>query len=273
MKIVVAGAHGNLGVRIARELATRGADVVAVPRDAYASTGALADVCRGAACVVSAVSGLRAVVVDAQAALATAAATAGVPRFIPSDYSIDFAKLSPGGNRNLDWRRELHERIADLKLAVTTVFNGAFSTILTRPGVLLDYDKRTVAYWGNADQLLDFTSWDNTAAFTAAAALDASTPRYLRIAGAEISARQLAELTGYTLVRAGGVAELTGKIEQLRAARPETDSPYPAWQGMQYLRDMFDGRAKLAPLDNAHYEGIAWQSAREMINAGARGVS
>src|SRR5580704_9423480 len=159
MKIVVAGAHGNLGARIARELASRGADVVAVPREAYASADGLADVCRGAACVVSAVSGLRAVVVDAQAALATAAAAAGVPRFIPSDYSLDFTKLSPGGNRNLDWRRELHERI--------------------------------VAYWGNADQPLDFTSWDNTAAFTAAAALDASTPRYLRIAGAEVSARQL----------------------------------------------------------------------------------
>jgi hypothetical protein len=265
MKIVVAGAHGNLGARIARELAARGAEVVAVPREAYASTDELARVCRGAACVVSAVSGLRAVVVDAQATLVAAAAAAGVPRFIPSDYSLDFTKLSPGGNRNLDWRRELHERIADAKLAVTTIFNGAFSTILTRPGVLLDYDKRTVAYWSNADQLLDFTSWDNTAAFTAAAALDASTPRYLRIAGAEVSARQLAELTGFGLVRAGGVAELTGKIEQLRAARPDADNTYPPWQGMQYLRDMFDGHGKLVPLDNARYPGIAWQGAREML--------
>jgi len=26
---------------------------------------------------------------------------------------------------------------------------------------------------------------------------------------------------------------------------------YPAWQGMQYMRNLFAGRAKLEPLDNA----------------------
>ena len=264
MKIVVAGAHGNLGALIVASLRASGADVEAVPRAAYASPAELARVCDGAACVVSAVSGLRDVVVDAQTALATAAAAAGVPRFIPSDYSIDFSKLSPGGNRNLDWRREFHERLADMKLGVTTIFNGAFAMILAR---LADRDKRAVAYWGDADQLLDYTSLDNVAAFTAAAAIDPTTPRYLRIAGAEVSARQLAELTGYKLVRVGGVAALTGMIEQVRSGRPDGDNVYPAWQGMQYMRDMSDGRAKLAPLDNARYPGIAWHGIREMLAA------
>jgi hypothetical protein len=36
---------------------------------------------------------------------------------------------------------------------------------------------------------------------------------------------------------------------------------------MQYLRDMFSGRAKLAPLDNARYPELRWTSVREVLAA------
>jgi len=42
---------------------------------------------------------------------------------------------------------------------------------------------------------------------------------------------------------------------------------YPAWQGMQYLRNMFDGRAKLEPLDNDSYPGLHWTTVREVLSA------
>ncbi len=51
-----------------------------------------------------------------------------------------------------------------------------------------------VIYWENADQLLDFTTMDDTAEFTAVAAIDTETPRYLRIAGATVSAREMAQI-------------------------------------------------------------------------------
>ena len=64
--------------------------------------GSLIPVCSGASCVVSAVAGLREVVIGAQKVLLDAAIAAKVPRFIPSDYSLDFTKFSEGKNRNLD---------------------------------------------------------------------------------------------------------------------------------------------------------------------------
>jgi len=67
--------------------------------------------CSGASCVVSALAGLRDVIVEAQTVLLDAAVNAGVPRFIPSDYSIDFTKFPPGENRNLDLRRDFHQRL------------------------------------------------------------------------------------------------------------------------------------------------------------------
>jgi len=46
-----------------------------------------------------------------------------------------------------------------------------------------------VLYWSDAEQLLDFTTKDDVAAYVAAAALDETTPRILRIAGDSVSAR------------------------------------------------------------------------------------
>ena len=36
---------------------------------------------------------------------------------------------------------------------------------------------------------------------------------------------------------------------------------------MQYMRNMFDGRVKPAPLDNHRYRGIRWTTARDVLSA------
>ena len=115
--IVLAGAGGDLGDRIAKALVQCGADVRALVRSSAsaAKRGALAALgvtpvvvdyndaasplrraCEGAACVVSALNGLAPVILGAQGRLLDAAVAAGVPRFIPSDYSLDFTRTRPG---------------------------------------------------------------------------------------------------------------------------------------------------------------------------------
>jgi nucleoside-diphosphate-sugar epimerase len=196
-----------------------------------------------------------------------------VQRFIPSDFSIDFTGLPPGRNRNLDLRREFHRRLEQRPIAATTVFCGAFAELLTGPMPLVLFRPRRVLYWGDADQRMDFTTEDDTAAFTARAALDPSAPRFLRIAGDQLSARELAavasEVTGerFRLLRAGGLGMLGAVIAVARTIAPGGGEPFPAWQGMQYMRDMFDGRAKLAPLDNDRYPGLRWTTARDVLMA------
>jgi hypothetical protein len=46
---------------------------------------------------------------------------------------------------------------------------------------------------------------------------------------------------------------------------PATDDVFPPWQGMQYLHNMFTGRPKLTPLDNARYPELCWTSVREVL--------
>ena len=290
--IVVAGATGNLGGRIVKALVGRGASVRALVRSGAApdklqrlqglgatiasvemsSASGMAAACKGASCVVSALQGLREVIVDTQTALLHAAIEAGVPRFIPSDYSIDFTKLPPGGNRNLDLRRDFHQRLEKTPISATTIYNGAFADMLTGQMPLILFRLRRVLYWANADQRMDFTTIDDTAAFTARAAIDPTTPRFLRIAGDQLSARELAavasEVTGekFRLLRAGGLGVLGVLIKVARRLAPAEEESFPAWQGMQYMHNMFDGRAKLAPLDNDRYPDLRWTTAREVLS-------
>ncbi len=56
-------------------------------------------------------------------------------------------------------------------------------------------------------------------------------------------------------------------IRVARAVTPGKQELYPAWQGMQYMRNMFDGRAKMEPLDNNRYPGIRWTTARDVLLA------
>ena len=291
MVIILAGATGELGGRIARDLRRREATVTALVRrggvaDKLARLRALGvsvveldlddqaavmQACRGADCVVSALNGLRPVIVETQTVLLKAAVAAGVPRFIPSDFSLDFTKTAPGSNRNLDLRRDFHARADGAAIRLTSILNGAFANLLAGQAPLILYGFKRVLYWGDADQRLDFTAMDDVAAFTAAAALDVSAPRTLRIAGIETSAREMAavasEVTGqrFRLLRAGGVGLLAGVIAVTRALFPSRESVFPPWQGMQYMHNMFSGQGKLAPLDNDRYPGMHWTSLREVI--------
>ena len=291
--IVLAGGTGKLGSRIARAVVERGGNVRAIARRNSGAAGiaalkqlgvpivevdyddakCMSAACAGASCVVSALAGLRQVIVDTQAQLLDAAVDAGVPRFIPSDYCIDFTKLPVGSNRNLDVRREFQWRLDRAPIAATSILNGMFTDMLTGQAPIVLFKRKRILYWENADQPLDFTTIDDTASFTASAALETSTPRFLRVAGDRISARGLAEaaseVTGekFKLFRAGGLGRLRTIARIARTLFPASGDLYPPRQGMQYLENMFGGKARLDPLDNRRYGRVHFTSARDVLGA------
>jgi nucleoside-diphosphate-sugar epimerase len=122
--------------------------------------------------------------------------------------------------------------------------------------------KKQIGYWGDADWRIDFTTMDDTAAYTAAAALDDSSPRTLRIASFQISPNELAAAAeemlneSFSVVRLGNLDELAAHTKRERAAHPEWEQDlYPAWKQSQYIQSMF--RVQNAPLDNDRYPGVA----------------
>ena len=290
--VVVAGATGNLGGRVVRSLIGRGAAVRALVR-AESKAEAISDLAdrgvetltvdlvdrpaliralAGASVVVSALQGLGDVIVGTQTRLVQAAIEAGVPRFIPSDYAADFTKLDDAENRNFGYRREFHRYVDSAPISTTSVLNGMFMDILLYGMPLLEFKAMSVSYWGDADQLLDFTTMDDVAAYTAEAALDDAAPRVLRIAGDQKSPRQLAALATevlgetFTLQYLGSTEQMAAAIHSVRTANPASETEeFPRFQQMQYLHNMFTGRAKLNPLDNDRYPGMKWTTVRALL--------
>jgi nucleoside-diphosphate-sugar epimerase len=289
--ILVAGATGDLGGRIIKSLIALGADVRALVR-ASADSGKveklehlgakvvkinswtpteLIPACEGLTCVVSALQGLHDVIVVGQSVLVDAAIHVGVPRFIPSDFASDLTKVAPGENRNFDLRREFHSYLDKVSIQSTSILNGAFAEILRYNIPFLNFKAKTVGYFGSPDHRVDFTTMDNTAAFTAAAALDASAPRILRIAGIQVSANEMVGLASeilhskFELVNMGTTEGLSAYNKRERAAHPEGElEVFPNWQRSQYTHSMFT--TKLQPLDNDRYPAIKWTDLREFVS-------
>jgi uncharacterized protein YbjT (DUF2867 family) len=289
--IVIAGATGDLGGRIVkallkkevevRALVRRSSDVekvkkleqmgVKVFRIDMSDVKEIARACEGAFCVVSALAGLRDVIINAQKKLLDGAVMANVPHFIPSDFSIDFTNLEVGQNRNLDLRREFHRYLDESPIASTTIFNGPFMDLLTGQMPMILDKQKWILYWESPDQNIDFTTMDDTAEFTANVALDDSAPQFLRIAGDQITPRQMVKVVSeikkkeFSLFRAGGIGMINIIIKTMKFFNPAEKDLYPIWQGMQYMRDIMEGRVKIDSYDNNRYEDMNWTSVKELL--------
>lgn len=298
--IVVAGANGQLGRLLVQSLQDRAArqgqpvQVRALVRPGralpppsetltwlavdYADQSALDRACDGAFAVVSTLLGVEDVVIGTQSRLLAAALKTGARRFIPSDYAGDFTRLPQGTNRNFDWRSRFH-RIAARMIAdsgrqidFTSIYQGGFTELLASGWALFDYKKRRIAYFGSPDAALDFTTYADTAAYTAAVALDdRATPAGLRISGVRLTPRKASDLarrvtgTEYPLKRIMPVAMLRLVIALLRTFNPAKSDPMPIWVGMQY--GLAGALGLMAPdhLDNDRYPDLTWTGPEETI--------
>lgn len=289
--IVIAGATGNLGGKIATALLAKGAEVRAIVRLETdlkkikdleekgvkvfqvdtSNTSEISKHCLGADCFVSALAGLKETIIDAQRIFLDAAVEANVPRFIPSDYSSDFTNLKEGQNRNLDFRRAFHSYLETTPIKATTIFNGPFMDLLTTDMPLILFKHKRILCWGSPNQIIEFTTTFNVADFTAEAAMDDNTPRFLRIAGDRLSCNEfvklLTELTNekYKLFRPGGINFLNVVIKLTRFFSPSKNELYPPWQGMQYMRDMMEGRIIFQKYDNDRYSNIKWTTVKDFL--------
>jgi uncharacterized protein YbjT (DUF2867 family) len=285
--VLVAGATGDLGSRIVGSLLdhdtrvsalSRGSasgldDRVEVATAAYDDPAALRRAMQDVDVVVSAVSGTRSVIVDAQRALLAAAVDAGVQRFIPSDYAADYRSITPGTNRNFELRREFAADLDAAPIRATSVLNGAFTDMLTGQAPLILFDRQRVLFWSSADQVLDFTSKDDVARVTALVALDPDAPRVVEVAGDRVTSRSIAatmsRLTGtpFRLQWAGTAGTLSAIARVGRRLSKDSDEPFPAWQGMQYFVSMFSGEAELRHVDNDRYGTHRWTTAQDVLAA------
>ena len=109
-----------------------------------------------------------------QKALVDACEVEGVPRYVPSDYSLDFRKLEYGQLPVKDPMKHIQEYI-ESKPNVTGVhvLIGAFMDTFFSPYFqVFDPQTKTFSYWGTGREAWEATSYANASEFVAAVALD-----------------------------------------------------------------------------------------------------
>ncbi|NOT58949.1 MAG: NmrA family NAD(P)-binding protein [Acidobacteria bacterium] len=256
----------------AAELEQRGAQVVE-GEIGQSADGVLASLCEGATTVISSLQGGSEVIIEGQAQLLRAARDAGVKRFIPSDYSLDLFKVKPGQIPTSDLRRQFAS-VADAErgnVEVVHVLNGGF---LDR-GVLfgfvriIDVEQQTAYVWGDGKQPMDWTTYADTARYTAEVAVDERpVPRIFSIAGDVISfegivsAYESASGRKLRVERLGSMEDLDARIAHLRQAEPAN---FFAWLPLMYYRSMLNGEGKLDGLMNDRYPSIKPTTVREYV--------
>lgn len=290
-KIALVGATGDLGSRILIYLESLGAEVICIVRkgsssprlDSLKKQGtrfaevemsdykSLVHALDGCTVVVSAVSGLRPALIEFQTLLLKAAVDAGIKRFFPSDFSIDYRPILPGENRNLNLREEFRIIIdAENRIEATSILNGAFMDMLSGAAPFILYPIKRILCWGNPNQLMDWTTIDDTARFAAYAIMDKSTPRFMKIAGDQITAVSLAETMSmitnkqYRVMKPGSLETFKKLINVTKFFGGQDNAVYPAWQGMQYMYNMYEGSCKFDQIDNTRYP-VSFTNTRKFL--------
>lgn len=240
-----------------RDLTARGARTVEADLTDRAALDAALD---GVDVVVSALQGGRDVIVDGQVALARAAARGGARRILPSDFAVDLFKATPGEHALFDLRREADDVIADLGLEHVHVLNGAFLDQLVH---VFDHDAAVATYWGTGDETFDGTTVDDTARYTALAALDPDLGSgKLAVAGDRVSFGGMADAVEAATGRRYQRRSL-GTVDDLRAAieRDRRAGADPMAVVMQvYLLYMLGGQTALEDLQNDRYPQVRPQT-------------
>ena len=286
--VLLAGATGMLGSRIAAHLVDRGARVRllvrhgedATRREALAPLEARGAVIvegdlaaaasldlatRGVDVIVSAVQGGPDVIIDGQVALATAGKRNGVRRMLPSDYALDLFKATPGEHMMFDLRAKADTRIAEIGLEQVHILQGAFMNMFMPGKGAIDLDKGTIGFFGDGNRPIELTSVEDTARMIARVALDRNVPAgKFAFAGDHISFRKAGEIIAAQTGRPIKPVSL-GSEADLRAAMATADPQKRVM--LAYLLYMTNGQTALTDLRNNQYPDIKFERFEDFVAA------
>lgn len=292
--VAVVGGTGDLGSRIVKELLKKpnvqvrllvrpesrdkvaeweqqGVQIVegALGKDDGRS---LAQLCKNAYTVISAVQGGPEVIIDGQTQLLLAAQEAGVKQFIPSDFSLDMFGVDLGQIDTSDMRRAFADTAEKKRgdMEVVHILNGGFLDRKVLFGFIniINVKEQKAYVWGDGNQPIDHTTYADTAKYTAEVAIDEKpVPSVFRVAGTSLSFQEMVEAyeaeTGKKLevVKLGSLEDLDAKIAELKQGGEQN-----AYLPMMYYRAQLNGSGKMQNLQNDRYPSIRSTGFREYVS-------
>lgn len=119
--------------------------------------------------------------VDGQKMLIDACDEFQVPRYIASDWALDYTKLELGELFPKDPMIHIKAYLDSKKVRGVHILIGGFMEPVFGPLFdIFDAQSNTFRYWGDGDEVMEGTTYDNAAEFTAVVAVDANATGVLR---------------------------------------------------------------------------------------------
>jgi hypothetical protein len=196
-----------------------------------------------------------------------------VNRFIPSDYDLNLFKVKPGHIPTSEMRRQFAS-VADAKrgkVEVVHVLNGGILDRRVLFGFIrvIDVEKQTAYVWGDGKQLMDWTTYMDTARYTVEVAVDERpVSRIFSVAGDILDFEGIVRAyeSGFgkklRVERLGSLEDLDARIHELQKADPSNLRTYLP---LMYYRSLLNGEGKLDELMNDRYPSIRPTTVREYV--------
>jgi hypothetical protein len=204
--VAIAGIIGKLGTLIAQNiLATSQASIRGLCRDksklaselqafsdritlvegGSADLSAVREAVRGSRVVICCYLGSKELMTDGQKVLIDACVAEGVPRYIASDYSIDYSKLELGDLPAKDPMIEVRACLEGKSVKGVHVLIGCFMETFVNYLGVWNPKENLVKHWGTGDEVWEFTTYGTCAEYVAAVALDPSAQGFLKCESVE----------------------------------------------------------------------------------------
>ncbi|KAJ5726769.1 NmrA-like family protein [Penicillium malachiteum] len=223
--------------------------------------GALRTFARGSDVVVCCYLGDHKLMVDGQKALIDACEAEAVPRYVASDYSLDFTKLEFGQLPAKDPMKHIQAYLKTKKVQGVHVLIGIFmETFFSSLLGVWNADQASFSYWGSGEEMWESTTYDNAAQFVAAVTQDPTAVGVQRFLGDRKNIRQIAAAFEEEykvkpwLNYLGSLEELKTHMEKVKNLDP---SKFMAWIPLFYQYYCNNGQTYLTPdVDSTQYPEI-----------------
>ncbi|KAJ4044472.1 hypothetical protein NW756_004804 [Fusarium oxysporum] len=222
--------------------------------------------------IICAYLGADDLMIDGQKKLIDACDEAGVPRYIASDWSLDYTKLKLGELFPKDPMIHVKAYLQTQKTTkgVHILIGGFMDPILSPFFSVWDPHTQTLRYWGEGDEPFEGTSYENAAEFTAAIVADKSAIGIKKYLGDRKSIKEIAatfdKVYGVkpNLERLGSLEDLKAKMHALREKKAADVYSYMPLFFMYYW---INGQTFVGPeTDNEQYKEVKPETWEEYLS-------
>ncbi|KAI9875050.1 MAG: hypothetical protein M1830_008988 [Pleopsidium flavum] len=225
---------------------------------------------RGCSAVICCYLGSNDLMIDGQKVLIDACIAEKVPRYIPSDYTLDYRPLQPTDIPSKEPMFRIIEYLEGKPIKGVHILIGAFvQTWWTFLGIWHPKEYK-LNFWGTGDEKWEFSTYNNAAQYIAEVALDSSASGFLKFRGDFISTKEIAKLLQNQY---GDMPQMQskGSLESLRAACDEARKGNSvSYQNLPLFYSYYiqTGKAYMGDdLDNDRYPNVKPESMEDFLKA------